>query len=141
MESGVLCPATAHVPAGEKPVLWFSAHPYYEPTARKAVTEMGVLRVLDIPEMHKRAKGLVRFGYPRRLLLRGSNLRQTANIHPDMWRGLTIAARRQGANPDDWWGCLEPVLVYDCVVDVMAENLRWERVAQPSDDEPGTDKD
>ena len=126
--SGELHPATAHIPVGENPILWFSAHPYFEPTARKRVLERGGIRLLDIPELYARGRGLFRMGYPRQLLLRGQDLRSAANMKTKVWRALVKEARRQNSSPDDWWGCLESVPFESCTVEVMDKDLRWIRI-------------
>jgi hypothetical protein len=135
VESGELRPATAYVPDSEKPILWFSTHQYFEPTAQKSWVDESGSRLLSIPELFKLAGGLIRFGYPKRELLRGGALRRGANMDSAIWAGLKVAAQAQGGNPDDWWGCLGPVPVQSCVVEVMDENLRWVRVKSPTNDE------
>lgn len=135
MESRELRPATAYVPDNEKPILWFSTHPYFEPTARKTWEDASGKRLLSVPELFKMGGGLVRFGFPKRMLLRGTALQQAANTSSAIWAGLKAVGRGQGGNPDDWWGCLESVSVKSCVVEVMDENLRWVRVEQSTNDE------
>src|SRR5262245_34334142 len=55
---GMIRPATAHVPEGERPVVWFSFHPFWEPTATKGIVIGGVTRDATEEEMG----GLVRIG-------------------------------------------------------------------------------
>jgi hypothetical protein len=130
VESGFLLPTTAHISPGEKPVLWFSTHPYFEPTARKAFRERGTLRILDVPELYQRAGGLIRFGLPTSDLLSWEAIKGTAGMGRQVRRTLESSARRQGANPSDWWGCFEPVSVRDCKVEVMEADLLWVPVSQ-----------
>jgi hypothetical protein len=47
---GLIRPSTALVPAGEKPAVWFSANPDWEPSANKAIrlpTGEGAVRLRD----------------------------------------------------------------------------------------------
>ena len=127
--TGVLLPATANVPPGEKPILWFSAHPYFEPTARKAVHMCGGIHILDVPELYSRGGGLVRFGLQESSLMGWENLNKVSGMGRAQCRSLEAAGRRQGANPNDWHGCFDPVPLGSCAVEVMDENLKWVRVA------------
>lgn len=55
VKSGEIRPATLLVPKRERPVVWFSSHPLYEPTALSATTEGGqIKRFTTIEEMATR---------------------------------------------------------------------------------------
>lgn len=112
----------------EKPVLWFSNHPHFEPTAIKTVSHLGEARQLSLQEMYEMGRGLVRFGYPTRRLLPWVKLRKKAKIPTQLWDPLERVARRQGGNPDDWWGTTQGLDVESLVVDVMNRSMTWERV-------------
>jgi len=132
VNSGVLLPTPVGIGADEKPVLWFSKHPYYEPTARKAVIEEGVLRILPVPELFQRGGGLVRFGYPTALLHHGDVLQAEAGISSNDWCAMAANGKRQGGDAEDWWGSTGYVAVHSCIVEVMTKALQWQRVFTPS---------
>ena len=132
VEDGFLRPTGAHIASGEKPVLWFSLHPTFEPTARKAIREGGKVRTLSMDETRELGGNLVRFGVLLAGLLVGENLRKRARIHPMMWQALARVGRQQGADPAQWAGSLTPVAVHDCIVEVMGAEGAWERVQEPA---------
>ena len=66
--TGLLLPATAGVPATERPVAWFSLHSRFEPTAAKGLIDAttGQRRTATLAEMLALCGGLVRLGMPAR---------------------------------------------------------------------------
>lgn len=115
-QSGTILPATAYVPPGEFPIVWFSRAKTWEPTASKAVAnESGHTRVLTFPEMVK--VGIARFTVDAASLLPWPDLWRTANMEHTMALALERTARKQGANPRDWFGSVEPVAL-SCVLRV-----------------------
>lgn len=60
---GVIRPATACIPANERPIVWFSTHPHWEPTATKAI-RFGdrTIRKATFEEMARLAGGRARIG-------------------------------------------------------------------------------
>lgn len=54
LESGELRPTNCNVPAGEKPVLWFSLRQSWEPSATKGIVDSrtGRRRDATLTEMH-----------------------------------------------------------------------------------------
>ncbi|MGF6905344.1 hypothetical protein [Paraburkholderia sp. GAS348] len=131
--SGILVPAGAYVLPPEKPILWFSLNQYWETTANKAVTDNTSstgIRTLSMRETAERGHGLVRFGVDPVRLLAGEALRHKAHMSHAVWRGLIEAGKRQHANPDDWRGVVEPMLIDDLAVDVMTPSFEWECVRQ-----------
>jgi hypothetical protein len=62
-EEGYIQPATAYIAPGERPIVWFSTNPIWEPTACKGVPVPGGLsRTGTFEETYERGRGLVRFG-------------------------------------------------------------------------------
>lgn len=128
VERGVLLPTARYVKPPEKPILWFSLHPYWEPTANKLWVQDGGRRTLTMRETFQRARGLVRFGCDVRDLLMGEALRRKAGMSASVWRGLAAEGRRQGAKPSDWCGTVAPVPIDDLVVEVMDADFQWQPV-------------
>jgi hypothetical protein len=117
-EAGVLRPATAGVPQGEIPVVWFSARQHWEPTANKNLQlPDGRIVSLDFAETISRGEGGWRFGMPVESLIPWRRLREAARITPKTATGLIRAAKRQGADQAFWYGSLEPVPLHACVIE------------------------
>lgn len=105
LKMGVLLPATAGVHPPEKPVVWFSLHPQWEPTASKGlVDERGLQRAATLAEMLTITGGLYRFGIDARGLLCGEALKRHARINRRTWAALCAAGYGSGANPNEWFG-------------------------------------
>jgi len=100
-------PATAHVPDGEIPVVWFSRARKWEQTATKRLMLPTGGRSATFSEMVH--IGIARFAIDDAGLLTWPELITAANIAHDMVVALVRAGRGAGANPDDWCGVLESV--------------------------------
>lgn len=129
VESGLLCPTAIGVVPPEKPVLWFSEHPSYEPTAIKSLLRNGVIHKLSVPELYRFGGGLCRLGYSTAGLHHDRDLREVALISRDTWRGLMSSGRRQGGNPLHWWGTTEAIPLGRLVVEMMDRNWTWNRLS------------
>ena len=115
VESKFIYAATAGVPAGERPCIWFSLEQFWEPTANKAESSpSGHMRKLNFEEMV--SLGLWRFGLPVAMLLDWRQLKRETRMSRKVAKGLVSAARSQGSNPELWYGAMKPVPVDDCVV-------------------------
>lgn len=124
LSTGHIMQATAGILAWERPVVWFSTNPMFEPTARK--WDMTTGRVLSVEECRRRCGGLVRLGMKTQSLIPWPDLARAAGIRRDRRRSLEQVGRRQGANPAHWWGSLEPVTLEDIeVFDVAMDDLNW----------------
>jgi hypothetical protein len=117
--TGLIFPATAGVPANERPVCWFSVNQQFEPTAAKGLVDgaTGKRRTATTAEMVEFAGGLVRLGMPARELLTGEALRRKARISNSAWAGLCRAAAQCGAVPVQWFGAVGDVELTQCTVE------------------------
>lgn len=104
----------------EKPVLWFSANPRWEPTANKPMSQDGG-KTFFRPQLRElqEAVGIYRF----RLDARAKARLEAAGVRVHQWSKLQTLARYDaravadmvqralqfGATPSLWWGSLEPV--------------------------------
>jgi hypothetical protein len=99
INTGCIRPSTAHVPANEKPVVWFSTSPDWEPTATKVPIPGRAGQVLTA----KAQGGLVRitvpgtcapYVFPQLPLIAGTS--------PSACIGLLLAGLQLGADPGAW---------------------------------------
>jgi hypothetical protein len=111
VESGEIKPATAGVPPGEKPIVWFSTAPDWEPTANKAWRNPdGTIAHLDREQTAKLAGGLVRFGVASEIAPYDWHaLKELSGMSNEMAQGLDRAAIEQGSRPGQWWGTFDAV--------------------------------
>jgi hypothetical protein len=125
IRDGVIRPATAGIPAGERPVVWFSTQPHWEQTANKLLKQQdGTLRSLSFEETIAHGGGGGRFGLPLDRLLPWPELALAANIGPQSVRALERAAQLLGADCAYWYGSVTPVATSDCEVECL-ENGTW----------------
>jgi hypothetical protein len=130
-QTGMVIPASAGVQPPEEPILWFSTHPVFEPTALKpAGDENGnFIRMLSLDELSEMAGGLYRFGSPTNRLLHGEKLRKAARMKSIWWRRLLKGAENLKGNPGDWWGYVGTMDLDEVTVEIMDDNKRWRPVA------------
>jgi hypothetical protein len=94
----IIKPATAFIGKGERPIVWFSTNPVWEQTVHSMET-------------------LIRWGVsPCRIAVppevapyRFNKLRRLSGMKADTADALARAARRDGANPDEWRGTFDAV--------------------------------
>ena len=108
LRTQVILPATTGVPAGEKPVVWFSSRQDWEPSAAKGIIEDGRNHTLTFDEMV--SFGIARIGVDQ-------------SAAPYNWQQLCKRARiarrkdlegagiAMGSNPAYWYGVLKPVVL------------------------------
>lgn len=125
-KSGLLLPADFGVCEPERPILWFSTHPKFEPTAMKPLrSAQSFVRMLTLEELREMAGGLVRFGCPVSRLKFGDNLRREAKMKSKIWRGLAKAATKINASQSDWWGHVGTMDIADLTVELMSNRMTW----------------
>ena len=130
-KTGILLPADIGVTPPEKPILWFSTHRKYEPSAMKPLGDSrgNIIRMLTLNEMKDMAGGLYRFGSSVTELKCGENLRKAAKMQSIMWRCLIKNGARLKADPADWWGHVGSLYLAEVTVEMMDANMRWIPVA------------
>ena len=134
-KSGLLLPAEIGVVPPERPIVWFSTHRKFEPTAMKPLADgRGVIRMLTLEEMREMGKGLFRFGCPVGRLKFGENLRKEAKMTSIMWRALAKRGAQVKATSADWWGHVGPVALADVSVEVMNDRQVWVAESPVEDD-------
>lgn len=107
--SAEIRPTSERISPRERPAVWFSSHPVWEPTATKFVKELGRPRPMTKTEMAARF-GLGRIVVPVTVapvtweaFVRQSGIRKADAVR------LARVAERQGARPSDWRVSFEPV--------------------------------
>jgi hypothetical protein len=122
--SGELRPSSAGAP-GEKPLLWFSANPRWEPTATKLRVLAGRVFRMSFAEMEERF-GAVRFVLPRNdpRLMKWASACRYAGTPTAPRLALERAGRLQGANPAHWLAIKSSLAVEALGFHVCVEG-RW----------------
>lgn len=126
VESGYLDPKKTVTPPNEKPILWFSKHHYFEPTAQKAKRlPTGQIESLGMMGTYALGGGLIRFGYPIAKLTEYKKLCRQAGVTMFDVVALERVGLSQGAKPTDWMGSLKKININDCIVEVF-NGAEWE---------------
>lgn len=105
LESGKIIPATTGVPLYENPVVWLSFHPYWEPTATKAVLdektyEIRLLRgILDMARFDTPVRIEVD---PEKFPLTWQDFKRLSGCDQETQRGLHKSAKKVKGNIRDW---------------------------------------
>lgn len=118
--TGALLPSNAGAP-GEPPLLWFSAHARWEPTATKAVLDhRGRVRQLSFPE-HLALLGCCRFALsaqdPR--LMRWQDACDFAGTPPGEQLAMEARGLKTGANPLEWFAIAAAVPLAQVELEVL----------------------
>lgn len=110
LAAGYIDTTRVGIDEGELAAAWFSTDPYFEPTARKMYSVPGQPpRELTMDEMHQYA-GLVRIGVADETApVSWAGFRVHSGATKKTIKRLTIAGRKHGANPDNWFASFEPV--------------------------------
>ena len=105
MEDGVIKPATARVPQGEKPVVWFSTNQEWEPTANKSWQNSdGQIMIGDKDKTAELGLGLVRIGVePDTAPYDWHTIKKASGMSGKMANGLYRVGIDCGSRPGDWW--------------------------------------
>ncbi len=127
LQDGLIKPATAGVPPGEKPIVWFSSNPNWEPTACKATfDENGVFSRLTMAETADLGGGLVRFAVaPETAPHDWRALKDLSGMAGWMAQHLYREGITQGARPGDWWGTFDPVPRSKWIAVQVYDSGRW----------------
>jgi len=108
-ESCELIPTNIGIRRGEKPVLWFSAHPRLEPTARKLLMRNRDSVLLELDDYRRFTEGAYRFQVDSDRLIPWSLLKHRAGMTMTAAKKLAKEGKRQKAKASDWYGSLEPI--------------------------------
>lgn len=105
----------------EKPVLWWSENPQWEPTATKAMSRDGETFFRPSVQEMQTTVGMYRFRLDCRnpdglnkvgiKLVPWARMQLIAHIDPQEAVVMVSSGVKLGATPAHWWGCLDPVPV------------------------------
>jgi hypothetical protein len=128
VKTGVINPATSYVPAGEKPIVWFSTNQTWESTATKArIDPDGTIIGMSMAETAEVFDGLVRIGIAAETApYRWRELKELSGMSGRMAQHLYDRAIECGARPGDWWGTFTPVPRSEWVKIEVLNGGRWE---------------
>ncbi|MCL7929152.1 hypothetical protein [Halomonas llamarensis] len=127
LNSGQLLPhADTHV---ETPLLWFSAHPFWEPTATKPCWTGGTLVNLKFWE-YRDLFGCVRFALPAddNRLMTWREACNYACLPRNERRKLEAAARKRGGDPKQWFAVPVAIPLTDVKLEVLSGNT-WRAIS------------
>jgi hypothetical protein len=103
LENGFIKPATNGVPANEKPAVWFSTVPHWEPTANKMWIRGGRMYRLDQEETAARGQGLFRIEVsPGAASHTWAAWKKLSGVAPADAAALSKAAHKMGSDPQRW---------------------------------------
>jgi len=106
LATGVIQPSTALIEPTEKPVVWFSSRPTWEPTATKCPLTGKLGQYVTASAQG----GLARIAVASSTApYRFAQLPLVAGTSPRMCIGLVLAGLDAGADPDQWFFSPEPV--------------------------------
>jgi hypothetical protein len=126
-ESGVIRPATAFVVRPERPVVWFSLAPLWEPTV--GVYKVGVGGVVSMEETAKVANGVFRFGVaPATAPHDWTAFCRLSRANPRILASMASTARTQGADPANWYVSFKPVPRSEWLVVEAWYRGKWEEI-------------
>jgi hypothetical protein len=106
LASGGIQPSTAKLEPGEKPVVWFSSRPTWEPTATKCPLTGKLGQIVTAAAQG----GLARIAVPAHTAPYAfPQLPLMAGTSPQACIGLLLAGLELGADPDHWHFSMQPV--------------------------------
>lgn len=119
-QSGALLPRGFEAEPREKPVLWLSENPQWEPTANKVMSRDGG-QTFERPPLRQLQTlvGIFRFRLDTRKtgllqelgirLVPWSRIGTVAHISPRHIAAMIQRGMSWGATPTHWWGCMDPL--------------------------------
>jgi hypothetical protein len=114
-KTGIINVATALVPKNERPVVWLSSSPEFEPSALKTLHLKGGLESKKIKMLESCGMARIRVKITPNIKTL-YEFRHTSGIDRNIYRSLVRTAKEWGANPErDWYVSYEPIELYDWI--------------------------
>lgn len=122
--------ATANIPKGVKPVVWFTTNPDWEETANKpvALDDGSLGEFLNRQGMWEHGFNPIRFEVdPKKVSLRSwNNYKKNSGDSQEAIKGLEKTAKQVGSDPKQWLVSYENVPM-DAVIGVSSwDGEKWE---------------
>ncbi len=123
---GQLLPSAAGAQVEERPTLWFTSRPTYEPTAVKMVVDGRFLRLLTLQEMAE-GYGLARFVVPEEVApLTWNDWVNEIGVPRHEAEVMAQYAETLGSDDSLYRATFEAVPVSDCIaVEMSTDNQSW----------------
>jgi hypothetical protein len=127
LADGAIKPATAYVPVGAKPAVWFSRNPVWEETANQWFEDAAGRRVFGTKQAtHERGGGLARVGvHPTTAPHDWVAYKQLSGVSPKMARFMYNQAVAAGSKPSEWFISFEPVPADRWRAVELWDGVRW----------------
>jgi len=125
--SGVILPATAGVPRGERPAVWTSSNVVWEETANKSYwNETTGMRCLGTKATTAARHGLARIEVrPEAAPYDWPAFRALSGAAPKMAKSLAQAGVAHGANPYEWFVAFEGIEAADWLATEVWRDGLW----------------
>ena len=130
LRAGVLPLATAGLPAGERPVVWFSSNQLWEETANQAWQRPdGTINPGNKEATHLLGGGLARIGVlPETAPHDWKAFKALSGIKAAKARGMYGAGIGAGARPGEWFVSFEPVPRSQWLAVEVWDGAQWLRL-------------
>lgn len=140
LESGKILHATAGVPDGERPIVWFSSNQVWEQTANKrAQRSDGSMEGVDMEETRKRGGGLVRFGVdPETAPYDWNALKRLSGMKSKHAEHVAAAGLKLHARPSEWFGTFDAVPITEWTAVEIYQDGEW--ISLPFSDAVGEEE-
>jgi len=111
MKSGKILPATKYVPAGEKPAVWLSLEPEWEPTANKKIMlpDGSSVTPRGIEELSGYLTPIRFEVLPEYFSSNWNDFKRQSGIDPKTAQALELVAYDQRADPSKWRISFKPI--------------------------------
>ena len=128
LETRQILPATCYVPVHERPTVWLSLHPRWEPTATKGILDAnGTRRTATFAEM-------IALDRPCRIEVGWREWSVRSGVKKKVAKGLRRTAERQGVDVNHWRMSFEPVAECQWITVEIFADTRWISLDDPLED-------
>jgi hypothetical protein len=127
IESGSINLANKSIALNEKPAVWFSSNPEWEHTVFKAMINHSSGEITDLTRDELQAKfGLARIEIQVTTnIITWAKFKRTSNINKDMAKALEKVVNDNGAKPEEWYACYDPIYSNRFIVCEVLINGKW----------------
>lgn len=126
LATGELRPSAAGGGAGERPAIWFTLRPTYEPTAVKLLKDHSGVRLLTLAEQAERS-GLARVVAPDSVApIAWGDWARSANVRPMEVKRMVSHAKQLRSDVSLYRASFDPVSLTECFrVEISTDGVTW----------------